>query len=546
MKSPEDETVVSVFDRVSAQRRSREAIIWRGSHISYAHLRERVDQLAKGLLELGVGRGDKVALLMSNSSEWIYGKFAVLKTGAVLVPLSTRFETHELEQVLARSDATTLIMVDQYLGADFVAMINQICPELASSVPGKLNSAKLPYLRNVIVIGRRGYAGAFAFYDVARMGDSAEASSRLAATQVAIRPDDMANIVFTAGTTGFPKGAMLSHRNLVYDCFYGVKRLGLHADDRVFCPLPFFHIFGCWIEVMFTISHGGCVVIPDHFEPGESLRIIEEQRCTVIYGVPSTYIALLSDPTLGRYDTKSLRTGLMGASAVPTPLMIDVIERMGVHGICQSYSLTEAGLASCTLSGDLPEVRARSIGMPLECLEHKIVDPTSGLELPVGRAGELCHRGPTVGAGYYKQPEETAQVIDEDGWLHTGDLAVKDAHGYYRIIGRANDLYVVGGENVAPTEVENFLFRHPKIRQVHVVGVPDEQLGEVGVAFVELKAKQQATEDEIIDFCRDHIASYKVPRYVRFVSAFPTTASGSVQRFKLRAAARLSSRAPSS
>ena len=528
------ETAVSIFDRVCARQPEREAIVYRGRRVTYGELKERADQLAGGLLELGVRRGDKVGLLMANCPEWICAKLAVLKTGAVLVPLNTRFKTHELEYILGQSDATALIVQDQYLGIDYVPMIGQICPELPASRPGELRSAKLPLLRRVIVLGEQAYPGTFAFEDVLRAGAATPDDGRLAAAQAAIQHADLANILYTSGTTGFPKGAMLSHRNMVYDAEYTIKRLGLNPDDRVVCPLPFFHIFGCWVEVFFTLYHGGCVVILDRFEAEDTLRTIQDERCTVLYGVPTVYVSLLDHPNFAQYDTKSLRAGLMGASAVPEKLMIDVIEKMGVRGICQSYGMSEDGLTSCTLPGDPPHVHASSIGVPIECLEYKIVDPSTGEELPVGREGELCHRGPIVTPGYYRKPEETAKAIDADGWLHSGDLAVKDERGYYRITGRAKDIFIVGGENVAPAEVESFLFRHPKIKQAYVVGVPDQRLGDVGMAFIELKEGEAATEQEIVDYCRGKIANFKIPRHVRFVREFPTTASGKIQKFKLR------------
>jgi fatty-acyl-CoA synthase len=372
------------------------------------------------------------------------------------------------------------------------------------------------------------------FEEVMALG-AAQAEDSLARAEAAVRPDDIVDVAYTSGTTGLPKGAMLSHESLIGQITIAAEHLEASEVDRLYWPTPLYHVFGHVTAVLTMLIAGGCLVISDTFEPGQALEIIEREHCTMIYGVPTAFIMMLDHPNFARHDLSSLRTGLIGGSSSPVQLIRDVIEKMGIRGIVSAYGLTEA--SSCqtmTRLGDAPELVASTVGVAAPFNECGVFDPDTGQALPAGQQGELWVRGPMVMRGYYKKPEETAKAIDKDGWLHTGDLTTMDENGYFSITGRLKDMFIVGGANAYPAEIENFLFQHPKVKQVYVVGVPDHRLGEVCMAFVELKEGQAATQEEIVEFCKGKIANYKIPRYVRFTNDFPLTPTGKVQKFKLR------------
>ncbi|MFH1480618.1 MAG: AMP-binding protein [Pseudomonadota bacterium] len=528
-------TLGYLIDKVAAIYPDKEALVFNNRRDTYKDLKEKVDRVAGGLLQLGVKKGDKVSVLMSNRPEWIYTKFAIAKIGAILVPINTRYKTHELKYILGHSDSTTLVMMDHFLNYDFIQMIRDICPEVDTSDKGKVHSPDLPHLRNIIVLSDRDYHGMVPFSDVMKMGEDPSIHARLKSVQSSVRSEDIVNIQYTSGTTGFPKGTMLTH-HMVPHMFLQGERAGCTPADRMIIFLPLFHIFGNCSALLVAVTHGACVVLQESFNAGESLKLMAEESCTYINCVPTNIIMMMNDPAFPEYrDKLSLKKGLIGGAPIPVQLIIDMVEKMGISAIGAVYGQTECcGITSYSVKGDSYEVVASTVGKPATNYDVKIVDISTGETLPPGKEGELLIRGSSVMRGYYKMPEETAKTLDKEGWCRSGDLFVMDEEGNLKITGRVKDIYISGGENVAPAEVENFLFTHPKIKQVQIVGVPDERWGEVGSAFIELKEGEIATEEEILGFCKGKIATFKIPKYVRFVKEFPLTASGKIQKFILK------------
>jgi fatty-acyl-CoA synthase len=441
---------------------------------------ERVNSLAKGLFEIGIKKGDKVSLWMSNRPEWMIAKFAIAKIGAILVPINTRYKTYELEYILMQSDSTTLILIDKFLNINYMQMIKEICPELETCPPGKLQSPKLPLLKNVVILGKEGPKGCFDFYQLMENGAKANLNGEVKRIQQSNDPEDVVNIQYTSGTTGFPKGAMLSHN--MYEHMVSVGK-GMHFSDKdcLMIPNPFFHVFGSICGILLCVAHGGTIATIEYFDPEACLKMIERAKATAIHGVPTMFLMQLEHANFKKYDVSSLRTGVIGGSSCPVELMKRILKDMHLPELTVVYGITET--SSCTTQsriGDSPEIIATTVGKPLPFLEGKIVDTKSGNPLPPGQPGEFCARGPMIMKGYYKMPEETIKAIDEEGWFHTGDILVLREDGNYKVTGRVKEMYIVGGENTYPVEIENFLSTHPDIKQVYVVGVPDNRLGEVG------------------------------------------------------------------
>ncbi|MCZ7573291.1 MAG: AMP-binding protein [Ardenticatenaceae bacterium] len=529
-----------MLDQVAGRYADQEAIIFRDQRVTYRQLHERVNRLATGLMRLGVGRGDKVAVWMTNHPEWIYAQFAIAKIGAVIVPINTRYKLHELEYILHQSDTTTLILLDRFRDIDYAAMLHEICPELSGAAADqRVHAARLPLLRHVICHGAQRAPGMLAFADVLALGADPAHAEALRQRQAQVQPDDVTMILYTSGTTGLPKGAMLTHNNIGANGWYQGEIQHLTDRDSLIVYVPLFHCFGCVNAVLAAVPHGARLILLETFDAGEALRAIARERCTVIYGVPTMFIALLEHPEFDLYDLSSLRTGIMSGAPCPVKVMEEVMYRMGASEITITFGQTECSpVATQTRPDDPIELRVQSVGRAIPGVECKVVDPETGQTLEVGRQGEFCTRGHHVMKGYYKKPAETAAAIDPEGWLHTGDLVVVDENGYFRTTGRMRDMYICGGFNVYPREVEELLFRHPKVKQVAVLGVPDRLLGEVGMAWVELKEGEACAEDEIIGFCRDSLANFKVPRYVRFTDAWPMTATGKIQKYRLDEMAR--------
>jgi len=531
----EAKTLGDLLDRASERWPDREAIVFKEGRISYREYRKKVDQLAKALIHQGIQKGDKVSILFNNRPEWSMSEYAVDKIGAIVVPINTRYQTHELEYILHHSDSTTLITMGQFLGMDYMAMLLKICPELPQCEPGQLRSTKLPFLRNVICLSNQSHPGAFDFDSFLKMGEELKNDETLSMVQKQVDEEDIAHIPYTSGTTGFPKGVMTTHYQYLWFNSSFARNIGLKEEDRLCVPPPFCHNFGNSQGIHTPTLCGSCSVIVEYFDPLICLETIERERCTFFAGTPTMYIKMLQHPDFEKFDLSSLKLGLIAAAPAPVKLIQDIMARMGVKILIHGYGMTENSVGtSMTQPGDSPEIISTTVGRPFPGALVKVVDPNSGKDVSVGKEGELCTKGRLIMKGYYKMVEESAKLIDENGWFHTGDLALIDEKGYIKITGRLKDVFMPGGLNVSPEEVENILYTYPKIKQVTIVGVPDPVMGEVGMAFIELKEGETETEEGIIQFCKGKMANFKVPKYVRFVSDFPMTSTGKVQRFKLR------------
>jgi fatty-acyl-CoA synthase len=503
---------------------------------SYAEFLRRVDEAAAGLLGLGLARGDHVAVWATNVPEWVVLQFATARIGAVLVTINPAYREHEMRYVLAQSDAAALFLVDRFKTSDYFAILANAVPELAGSQPGRLAATEFPCLRWVVALRGSPPSGAISFAEMLARGRSLVPPPDLDALEGSLSPQDPINIQYTSGTTGFPKAATLSHRNLLLNAYYVGECQRLGPTDRMCIPVPFYHCFGCVLGTLCAVVHGAAMIIPaDAFHPTATLEAIERERATVIYGVPTMFIAELQDASFGQRDLRSLRTGIMAGSPCPIEVMRQVVERMGASQMTIAYGQTEASpVITQTRVDDPLELRVETVGRPLPGVEVKLVEPGTGRTLGDNEQGELCARGHVVMLGYYKNPVATAEAIDAEGWLHTGDLATRLPNGYYKITGRIKDMVIRGGENIYPREIEEFLYTHPAIEQAAVVGVPDPKYVEELCAWIKLKAGRVLTEEEVREFCRGHLAHYKVPRYVRFVDAFPQTVTGKIQKFRIR------------
>ena len=529
-------TVGDLLDSITAKVPEHEALVYhdRGLRYTYRQFNEACRQAAKGLMKLGIEHGEQVAIWATNHPEWVVSQFATGKMGAVLVTVNTNYRTNELEYLLRQSDSTTIILMEEYRGASYVEMLYEIAPELKDCEPGQLKSERLPFLKNVILLGDKKYPGMYNWSDIVAFGDQVS-DEELDARQRLLQPDDVINMQYTSGTTGFPKGVMLTHSNLVNNARNVVACTNLTAEDRLCIPVPFFHCFGCSMGTMGAVSVGATMVPVVMFDPKEVLETVQAERCTSLYGVPTMFIAELNHPDFGQYNLSSLRTGIMAGSNCPIEVMKSVVEKMGMREVTIAYGQTESSpVITQTRPDDSLELRVSSVGRALPNVEVKIVDPETGEEVPTGMQGELCTRGYHVMKGYYKNPAATASAVDADGWLHTGDLATMDENGYCKITGRLKDMIIRGGENIYPREVEEFLYTHPAVLDVQVVGVPDEKFGEEVAAFVILKEGLQVSEEELREYCTGQIARFKIPRYFQIVSEYPMTASGKIQKFKLR------------
>ncbi len=531
-----DCTVGGLLDEIAARYPDNDALVYpeRGLRYSYRQFNEVCRQVAKGLMRLGIKKGDNVAIWAYNVPEWVILQFATAKIGAVLVTVNTSYKSAELEYILSQSDSTTLFLVQGFKDTDYVATLGAVVPELATAAPGRLASARLPHLKNVVFIGDGTQAGMINFGRIMELGAEVP-DAELAAIEAGLSCHEVINMQYTSGTTGFPKGVMLTHYNLINNGFHIGECMKFTDKDRLCIPVPFFHCFGCVLAVMACVTHGSTMVPVEIFDPLKVLRTIEAERCTAVHGVPTMFIAELEHPEFGRFDLTSLRSGIMAGSPCPIEVMKRVIRDMHASEITIAYGQTESSpVITQTRTDDPIELRVATVGRALPDVEVKIVDIETGSPLPPGKQGELCARGYLVMKGYYKMADETAKAIDADGWLHTGDLAVMDDNGYCKITGRIKNMIIRGGENIYPREIEEFLYTHPKVSDVQVYGVPDRKYGEQVMAAIILKKGVEMTEEEVKAFCHDRIANYKIPRYVKFVDSYPMTASGKIQKFKLR------------
>ncbi|RIW35050.1 AMP-binding protein [Bacillus salacetis] len=529
-------TVGRLLEEKAELQGDRDAVVYndRNLRMSYKEFDSYCRKVAKGLMGLGLQKGEHMAVWSTNTPEWLASQFATGKMGAVLVTVNTNYRTAELEYLLKQSEATTILLMDQYRDASYIEMLYEICPELKDSHPGTLDSKRLPSLKNVIVLSEKRYSGTYNWEDILQMADRVE-EAELAERMSSLDPEDVINMQYTSGTTGFPKGVMLTHNNIVNNAYNIAQCMKLSNEDRLCIPVPFFHCFGCVLGTMACVSVGAAMVPVQEFSPEVVLQTVQDEKCTGLHGVPTMFIAELNHPDFDQYDLSSLRTGIMAGSNCPIEVMKGVIERMGADEITIAYGQTESSpVITQTRTDDPIEIRVETVGRALPNVEVKIVQPGSTEEVPFGVQGELCTRGYHVMKGYYNNEEATAEAIDHDGWLHTGDLAVMDENGYCRITGRLKDMIIRGGENVYPREIEEFIYTHPKVLDVQVVGIPDEVYGEEVMAWIILKEDQTATADELRDYCRGKISRYKIPRYIEFTEEYPMTASGKIQKFKLR------------
>ena len=507
-----------------------------GVRWTYRQLQNQVDTLAAGLVALGLEKGDRIGIWSHNNAEWVTTQFATAKAGLILVNINPAFRRTELNYVLNKVGCKALICMPQFKSSDYIRILMDVAPELKACAPGALHSEEIPELRIVIRLGEEQTPGMYNYQDVMSMGKDSD-YLHVEHTAACLRATDPINIQFTSGTTGKPKGATLTHRNVLNNAFFVGEALNLTERDRLCIPVPLYHCFGMVLGNLACVTHGSAMVYPGAaFEAKAVLEAVHAERCTGLHGVPTMFIAELNDPDFDRYDLTSLRTGIMAGSTCPMELMKRVIQRMHMSEVTICYGMTETSPVSFQTSIDDPlERRISTVGRIHPHLEAKIIDG-EGHTVPPGTIGELCTQGYSVMLGYWSDEAQTREAVDSEGWMHTGDLATLDKEGYCRIVGRLKDLVIRGGENIYPRELEEYLYRHPNIRDVQVVGVPDKLYGEELCAWIVPRDGAVLTEDEIRNFCHGEIAQYKIPRYIRFVTTFPVTVTGKVQKFMIRKA----------
>jgi fatty-acyl-CoA synthase len=532
----------AILDNVVKKNPKKVALIFGRKQVTYQELNDQVNTIAKGLIDLGVKKGDIIAIWMTNRLEWIYTQYAIYKVGAIMVPFNTRWKDTEVKYSLNQSDTSTLIGMDNFLGTiDSLEMFKSLCPEINNCEPGQLYSQAFPNLRRVIMLGGRKSKGMIDFSEVMRIGNNSTLDEKLKEFQASVDPFDIMNIMYTSGTTGFSKGGLSMHRNNMA-CVHTVgKRMNLNGTERFLLDLPLFGNFGSlWIGGL-GFYHGCTIVMNEIFNPELSFQTIEEYKITHLFGTPTMFFMMLESPKLQVNSLKSLRGGLIGGSPVLPELMKGIINKMGAKEMLVVYGLSECGgISTTTLIDDPLDVRCNTIGIPIPNAKVSIVNPENGKELSCGEVGEIwlkdLYPGSSVGKGYYKMPDKTAETITRDGWFKTGDLGTADEKGYIRFKGRLKEMFWVGGFNVYPAEIENFLCKHPKVSDAYVIGVPDRRLGDVPMAFIILHEGESLSEEEIISFCKKSISNYKVPRYVKFVRKedIPLTGIGKARKFMLR------------
>ncbi|WP_172370650.1 AMP-binding protein [Sporosarcina jiandibaonis] len=505
-----------------------------GIRKTYKEFDEETDLLAKAFIGMGIKKGDNVAIWSDNKREWLLSQFATGKMGAVLVTVNTNYQAAELEYLLKQSEATTLILDESFKGTSYIDIIRSICPEIIHSKEGVISSEKLPHLKKIILMSDRGEQGMYNWSEF--MAHAYGITDTVLNEHLeGLRPDDVINIQYTSGTTGFPKGVMLTHNNIVNNGKQIGDFMKLTEHDRVCIPVPFFHCFGCVLGTMAAVTHGSAMIIIEQFNPEKVLQAVQDEKCTALHGVPTMFIAELNHPNFKKYDTSSLRTGIMAGSTCPIAVMRRVINDMGASEITICYGQTETSPVFLQTRTDDPiEKKVSTVGKPHPNVEVKIVNPVTEAEVKVGQPGELWTRGYHVMKGYYNNEEATKEVINEEGWLRTGDIAIEDEEGYFSITGRIRDMVIRGGENIYPREVEEFLYTHPAIADVQIVGVPDPKYGEELMAWIIPKEGAEIDEESVKEFCKGRISFHKIPRYIEFIDEYPMTASGKIMKFKLQ------------
>ncbi len=525
------------FDETVARFPDREAVVsvHQNIRLTYAQLAQQVEQLAKGLLAIGLAQGDRIGIWSPNCVEWLIVQYASAKVGAILVTINPAYRTHELAYVLKQSGCKALILQNQFKTSDYEAMTLELCPELKTCKPGELTSTAFPQLQSVISTSTSNQAGIYSWQEVRNLATNTS-DEVLASAQKNQDMDDAINIQYTSGTTGFPKGATLSHHNILNNGYFVASIMNFSEQDRLVVPVPLYHCFGMVMANLGCLTHGACLVYPSEgFEPEAVLQAVAAEKATALYGVPTMFIAELALDNFADFDLSTLRTGIMAGAPCPVETMKQVQKLMHMTEVEIAYGMTETSPVSFqTRIGTPLDKQVSTVGQVHPHVEVKIIDPDTGTTCPVGEMGELCTRGYSVMLGYWENPEATNSAIDKTHWMHTGDLAVMDDEGYVNIVGRIKDMIVRGGENVYPREIEEYLMTHPDVETVQVTGVPDEKFGEEIIAWVALKTEGSLTEQAIKDYCKGQIAHYKIPRYIKFTHEFPMTVTGKVQKFKMR------------
>jgi fatty-acyl-CoA synthase len=529
-------TIGQALERAARQWGEREALVvcQQGVRMDYRTLNAAADELAAGLLSLGLVAGDRIGIWSPNRAEWVLTQFATAKAGLILVNINPAYRLAELDYALNQVACKAIVIAESFKSSDYVGMMRELAPELDGAAPGALASKCLPHLQSVICMADHAIAGMFRFADVAKAGTDAT-RAQLAAIAPTLDPDDSINIQFTSGTTGSPKGATLTHFNVVNNGYFVGEAMKFSEHDRLCIPVPLYHCFGMVMSVLTSVTHGAAMIFPgEGFDAGDVLRAVAAERCTALHGVPTMFIAELDHPDFARTDFSTLRTGIMAGAPCPIEVMKRVRADMHMEEVTIAYGMTETSPVSFQSGTDDPlEKRVSTVGRVLPHVQVKIVD-SDGRVVPRGERGELCTRGYSVMRGYWGDAEKTAASIDAGGWMHTGDLATLDDEGYCNIVGRVKDMIIRGGENVYPREIEEYLFRHPKVQDVAVFGVPDTRFGEAVAVWIKLREGEQASVEEIRAFCEGQIAHYKIPAYVRFVDGFPLTVTGKIQKFMMR------------
>ena len=531
-----EQTIGDFFAGIVQRFPKQEALVSRHQNrrFTYRELDQASGQVASALLRSGLGKGDRVGIWAHNCYEWLLMQIATAKAGIVLVNINPAYRATELEYALNLVGCRMLVTMTAFKTSDYLGMVRELAPELFGAQPGRLSAARVPQLRTVVHLGQEAVPGMCTFDELMAKGDPHDPALHTIAST--LRATDPINIQFTSGTTGFPKGATLTHRNILNNGFFIGEAMNLSEHDRLCVPVPLYHCFGMVLGNLACLTHGACIVYPnDGFDALAVLQAVQAEKCTGLHGVPTMFIAELAHPRFKEFDLSSLRTGIMAGSPCPIEVMKKVLGEMHMAEVTIAYGMTETSPVSCQSGTDTPlEKRVSTVGLVQPHLEIRIIDPDTGATLAVGQAGEFCTRGYSVMHGYWGDAARTREAIDADGWMHSGDIATMDSEGYVNIVGRIKDMVIRGGENVYPREVEEFLYRHPAVSDVQVVGVPDRKYGEELCAWIILKSGQSATPEDIRAFCKDNIAHYKVPRYVKFVEAFPMTITGKIQKFVMR------------
>ncbi len=530
-------TIGDKFDEIATRYPDNEALIVYHQHIrwTYRELKEQVDNCARALLAVGLKKGDRIGIWAPNRAEWTITQLATAKIGAILVNINPSYRLHELEYALKQSGCSLLVIADQFKGSDYRQMVYELAPELNQAKPGQLEATRLPDLRGVIILRKDPSPGMWTWEEL--LGHTPMVSTEeLGRQQASLAFDEPINIQYTSGTTGYPKGATLSHHNILNNGYFTASIMNFTDRDKLIIPVPLYHCFGMVMGNLGCMTHGATMIYASEgFEPEAVLRAAQQERATAIFGVPTMFIAELEHPNFQDYDLSSLRTGIMAGSPCPIEVMKKVKTLMHMNEVQIAYGMTETSPVSTqTRVGTPLEKQVSTVGQIHPHLEIKIIDPETGQVMPVGQAGELCTRGYSVMLGYWNNPEQTSIAIDAARWMHTGDLATMDEEGYINIVGRIKDMIIRGGENIYPREIEEFLYGHPKISDVQIIGVPDEKYGEQVMAWIKLKEGQQATAEEIRQFCEGNIAHYKIPHYIKFTDTFPMTVTGKIRKVEMR------------